>query len=244
MIARTDPYLVEPATTATIFNGVYLTTSVSPANDATSGGDWCDVLVVSDDVVALSIGDVCGHGPALHTTKVAIREAVTRAAFRGLDPAQTLADVNRFVCDFATDLYATALLALLDTRRGTMSFANAGHPPILMIDSLGGRYLEVGPADLPLGIETFFLPTLHHAATSPSALVVLYTDGITEYDRRPLDGEAKLLDYAVDAYVAATPTASRIAASIFDRGRGHDDAAILAAWLPSGFADDRKQRSI
>lgn len=237
MIARNDHYLTERSSSFSVFNGIALSTSVTPVGTSLRGGDWCEVFVVSDDVIALSIGDVCGHGPTRYAAMIAFRAAIADAATRGLDPAQTLAEANRFVCDYDPELHATALLALLDTRREMMTFANAGHPPALMVDPDGGRFLNAALADLPLGIETFLLPTLHEAPLSARTLLVLYTDGITEFDRRPLEGEAQLHASALAAFARATtpaayPTAREIGDLIFERGTGRDDAAILTAWFP------------
>jgi hypothetical protein len=56
------PHDVEPYSTDTIYNGVAITTRIVPAENARNGGDWCEAWPLSATTVALSIGDVCGHG--------------------------------------------------------------------------------------------------------------------------------------------------------------------------------------
>ena len=72
--------LSEPATTSETFHGVRLNTRIMPAALAAQGGDWCEAFVVSRDVIALSIGDVCGHGAEKSTAMVALRQAIRNAA--------------------------------------------------------------------------------------------------------------------------------------------------------------------
>jgi serine phosphatase RsbU (regulator of sigma subunit) len=71
---------LEPATTSAAFHGVRLSTRIMPAALGAEGGDWCEGFVVSRDVIALSIGDVCGHGAEKSTAMVALRQAIRNAA--------------------------------------------------------------------------------------------------------------------------------------------------------------------
>lgn len=223
--------------TGSVFNGVRLSTRVAPAQYAAGGGDWCETFVLSEDIVALSIGDICGHGLEQFAAMVVIRQAVRDAVVRGLDPARTLVETNRFVCDLDPQLYATAFLALLDIRRGTVTFANAGHPPPLMVGPSGSRFLAYPVSDLPLGIETVFQPTLRVVSIPEKTLLVLYTDGVTEHQRRPLRGEAQLRNAATLAYRDSTsPNAFSIAERMLLTGSNHDDASILTAWMPASLA--------
>jgi hypothetical protein len=216
-----------------VFNGVRLSTRVTPALSAPHGGDWCETFSLSEDVIALSIGDVCGHGseafPAMLTTRQAIRDA----ALLGLDPAQILAVANRAIRAFDPELHATAVFALLDTRHATVTFANAGHPPPLLIAPSGARFLTYPIADLPLGIETELLPALHTASTAARTLLVLYTDGVTEHERQPIRGESQLRHASSFAYrFQSLPTASGIEELMCLSVPNRDDASILVAWTP------------
>ena len=206
-----------------------------PAGRAPRGGDWCEAFAASEHVVALSIGDVCGHGDEKYATMVAVRQTIRDAAGAGLDPAQILAEAHRFLRAFDRDEYATALFALLDTRERTLTFANAGHPPPLMTALHESMFLEYSGADLPLGIEDSYLPVLRVVRVPVSSLLVLYTDGVTEHKRKPLQGAAELRAAAIFAVnFSLLPTADVIEKQMFLTGPNHDDAAILVAWTPAG----------
>lgn len=233
MIEQRGKTTAESSSTCSLFNGACISTRVLPARDSSRSADWCDVFVISEDIVALSVGDVCGHGDERYETMVAIRQAIRDLAALALDPATILARANRIVRERFADLTATALVAFLDTRSAYATFANAGHPPPLLVTS-GGAHYEIAPiADLPLGVEDDLTSLTHVVQTPPRTLLVLYTDGVTEHERLPLLGEAQLLDAASSAYWnPLSPTALAIQERMIPRGTNRDDAALLTAWLP------------
>jgi serine phosphatase RsbU (regulator of sigma subunit) len=191
------------------------------------------IFVISRNVVALSIGDVCGHGAEKAATMTALRQSIRDAAWLGLSPAQTLTAANAFLGRYDPEENATAIFALLDTSRRTLVFANAGHPPPLIVGPLGAVFLEFPQADLPLGVVAEIVPTLHAVSVPAATLLVLYTDGVSEHARKPIQGEAQLRDAAVFAYQTShLLSAAVIERQMFLTGSNLDDAAILTAWTP------------
>jgi serine phosphatase RsbU (regulator of sigma subunit) len=225
----------EPASMSWMVNGVRLSARIMPAARSTRGGDWCEAFAVSDDVMALSIGDVCGHGDEKYGAMVATSRAIREAACRGLDPAQTLAEAHLFLRAFDHAEYATALFGLLNLRTHTLVFANAGHPAPLLATPHETVYLEYPQSDLPLGIEDPFMPALREVDVPASTLLVFYTDGVTEHEFKPLQGATELRDAAIFATkFSLLPTAAVIEKLMFLTGSNRDDAAILTAWTPVG----------
>jgi serine phosphatase RsbU (regulator of sigma subunit) len=164
---------------------------------------------------------------------VATRQAIREAAMRGLDPALTLVAGHRRLRAFDPDEYATALFGLLNLRQRTLVFANAGHPPPLMVSPRETAYLEYAESDLPLGVEEPFLPAIQQVDVPASTLLVFYTDGVTEHERKPLQGATELRDASIFASkFADLSPASVIEKQMFLTGSNRDDAAILTAWTP------------
>lgn len=231
----------EPASTSWTLHGVRLSTRIVAADRSPRGGDWCEAFAVSDDVIALSIGDVCGHGEEKFATMVAMRQAIRAAALRGLDAGPTLIAAHRFLRAFDPDEYATAVFGLLNMHYRTLTFANAGHPPPLMASPRDTFFLEYSDSDLPLGIEDRFTPVVREVSVTAGTLLVFYTDGVTEHERKPVQGAAELRDAAIFAKkFAPLPTASVIEKQMFHAGPNRDDAAILAVWTPSARRDRRE----
>lgn len=146
-----------------------------PARDL--GGDLYDFLPLENGLHGLMIADVSGKGlPA------ALRMAVARTVFRhearrDEAPGPTLAAVNRSVLREIPQGMITMLYATLDTARGLLRVANAGHNyPILINRRVG----EIEISGLPLGVDHESEYDEIGATIAPGETVLLYTDGVIE----------------------------------------------------------------
>lgn len=146
-----------------------------PARDL--GGDLYDFLGFDDGAQGIMIGDVSGKG-----LSAALRMAVARTVFRhearrGGEPAHTLAAVNRGVLSEIPQGMVTMLYARLDTARGVLQVANAGHTFPLIVN---GSVSELELSGLPLGVDGDSDYREATAALGPGDTVLLYTDGVLE----------------------------------------------------------------
>jgi len=220
----------------------HMTVWNSPSSTTQSGGDWCEAFAISEHVTALTIGDVSGHGETVAGAMAAMRAAVLRAIDEIRIPSDVLAVVNDVACTYGDGdgVIATAIVAILDRRTGTLTFANGGHPPPLVLTADGHAFLQSTPADLPLGIFPNYRAADYVIALPSDALVVFYTDGITEHQRDPIRGEAELVAAARAVHGMPQINAARaIARRVFQSDqRGDDDAAALGLrTLPRTLAD-------
>ena len=201
----------------------------SPAGRARVGGDWCEVVELSIESIALVLGDVAGHGERVARKMEAIRASVLQAIRNNGAPSRVLAVGNELASGWGDDTLVTAVVAVVDRRRRTLTFANAGHPPPLLLSHDGHAFLEQRPADLPLGVFPRHLCAEYVVALPLDSLLVLYTDGITEHDRDPVRGEDELVEAAQFAFHRPHLDAARLVARrVLERKRGHDDAVALA----------------
>ncbi len=220
------------ARTDAVLNGVAVSTRVIHAGGGEVGGDWCEAFVVADNLIALSVGDVCGHGTASYEAMLVARLSIRAAALAGYDPARTLESANRMLFEWQPHTYATAIFGLLDTRRRTLIFANAGHPPPFVVSRREAAYVAFASADVPLGLRFEAAPRLRRMMLPAETLIVFYTDGVTEHRREPLSGEVELAAAATVAFDRpGASTASVIERQIGMRAPSFDDAAILTARL-------------
>jgi sigma-B regulation protein RsbU (phosphoserine phosphatase) len=143
------------------------------------GGDYYDYFRLSPSQVVLVIGDVAGHGMASGILLSGVRSCLYLLEEHLASPVQVLARLSPMVRR-TTDrrMYVTLLMAVLDREAGTLTVANAGHPPVLRRGSDGWE--EVGKGAPPLGT---FRDARFEADTRPLTagdLLVLYTDGLVE----------------------------------------------------------------
>jgi serine phosphatase RsbU (regulator of sigma subunit) len=180
-------------------------------------------------VSALIIGDVSGHGEPASALMAAMRRTIRLAVRTTRNAAQTIAFVNAELYRLDGERLVTAIVAILDRPRRTLTFANAGHPPPLLQIADGHLFLSRSPGDLPLGIFADHQVAEYVIAVPRNALLALYTDGVTEHSRDTIAGDVELAQAARDVYDRRLPQAARgIAERVFRNGRGEDDAAVLA----------------
>lgn len=179
-------------------------------------------------MAAFTIGDVSGHGEAVADTMATMRACVLPAIHDIQVPSDVLFVANRVAANHGDGVIVTAVVAFLNHRRRTLTFANAGHPPPLMMTRGQHAFLAQQPADLPLGVFAHHHAANYVFAVPEDALVVFYTDGVTEHDRDPVRGEAELAEAARIAYGRPDADAAHtIARHIFRNGCGRDDAAAM-----------------
>ena len=146
------------------------------------GGDFYDVIKISDDSLLLIIADVMGKGiPA--AIFAAILRSLLRAVPEWMDkPATLLARVNRLLFEelSGVDMFITAQLVYVDSKNRRITAASAGHCPVLLALDASGNVKTLAPDGLPLGILPDTTFSYQTEALPKNCRVLLYTDGLTE----------------------------------------------------------------
>lgn len=200
------------------------------------GGDWYDVFALPDGHTALVIGDVAGHD-----IDAAVRMSQLRNLLRALavDREEPPGDLLRRLDRIATHLHvtqtATCIYALLEGEGGgpwRLRFANAGHPPPLLITADGGaRYLDT-PHHLLLGAGLDVSRSAEVLALPAGSTLLLYTDGLVEHRNHSItDGMSRLRTFA--ATLAARPVEPFCDALLSQLAADPaDDICLLALRVP------------
>jgi serine phosphatase RsbU (regulator of sigma subunit) len=158
-------------------------------NMAVIGGDWYDTLVLASGKIAVVIGDVVGHGSYAAAVMCLVRESIRAAALEGASPSEALMLGNRTILKGGV-MTATAFVGLLDPVTMVLEYANAGHPPPLVVKS--GRASALESDGLPLGVDIHAEYGTKVATLMGANALVLFTDGLIEYDHNGIAGEARL----------------------------------------------------
>ncbi len=96
------------------------------------GGDWYDALALPDGRAYLAVGDVVGHGLPAAQDMTQLRNAGRALAIAGQQPAGILRELVR-ITEWATSgKYATMAAAIVEADAPLVTYATAGHPPILI----------------------------------------------------------------------------------------------------------------
>jgi sigma-B regulation protein RsbU (phosphoserine phosphatase) len=149
-----------------------------------AGGDYYDVLQLPKGRWGFLMADVSGHGvPA--AVLMAITHSLTKT-YTGnpWPPGLLLSYLNKHLAAHYTrsfGTFVTACYAIYDPDHGTLTYANAGHPPPRLIRcSDGTRQVLEGRQRLPLGILEQEVYPEDTVSLVPNDQVIFYTDGITE----------------------------------------------------------------
>jgi sigma-B regulation protein RsbU (phosphoserine phosphatase) len=139
-------------------------------------GDFYDLLPLPDGGLGLVVVDVSGHGPSAGIMAVRIKYLIEAALGLGMSPAQCLAWLADHVGP-TQDRFATCLVARVAPDEGRITYASAGHPPLLL--AANGEVEAHGPTGPLLGP---FAGSWDEAevAMPAGAVAVVCTDGIFE----------------------------------------------------------------
>jgi sigma-B regulation protein RsbU (phosphoserine phosphatase) len=146
------------------------------------GGDYCDVIPLTDGCIALCIADVCGHGLGPSLLMASVRASLRTLLLRETSPQVLLESLARaLVDDFQNGAFVTMVLAMLDPRSHHIRFANAGHAPAMLYRAESRSFVELESTGLPIGVidppDCPLGPVLN---MHPGDIIVLGTDGIVE----------------------------------------------------------------
>jgi sigma-B regulation protein RsbU (phosphoserine phosphatase) len=173
------PRDASPATTALRFAHRYLPTT-------SLGGDFFDILQLSDTRCGVLICDVMGHGVRAGLLTALIRGVVEEIGLRADDPAHVLAEVNRSLMPIiehtGQPVFATVFFGVIDTAEKTLRYGNAGHPPPLLRHAATGLIQRLVPDD-PEPAAGLLSDFHYSSGTCPfdaGDLLLGYTDGILE----------------------------------------------------------------
>ena len=162
--------------------GVLLAARYVPATtDLEVGGDWYDVVQLPDGRVGLAIGDVAGHGLRAASTMGQLRMALRVCALEERSPTRVVTRLRHLVRGQLGSDFATLVYLVFDPDSGTVRFANAGHPPPLVVEGKeGASYLEggLGPPLGAVGFPDRYLDVTYHLAAGST--LFLFTDGLVE----------------------------------------------------------------
>lgn len=143
-------------------------------------GDFYDFIVVDEKRIGILVADVSGHGLPSALIASMLQVALTAQVGHAGDPARVLAGLNRALCGKFEDSFVTAAYVFVDLEKKLLTYAGAGHPPLLFLAGADGAAKEVLENGLFLGL---FPEATYESLQFPIKAGdrgLLYTDGIPE----------------------------------------------------------------
>ncbi len=165
------------------------------------GGDYFDYFFRNEDHLDMVIADVSGHsiGPALFMVET--RSAIRTQAKRLGTPSETLSVLNDFMFEDLdnADYFITLFYLQYDITSQQLSFANAGHPPPLLLSPFQSECRQLDAEGMILGVRKNIFFEEKTTTLSKGDLILLYTDGLTEAENP--DGDFFGVERASDIFI-------------------------------------------
>ena len=158
--------------------GLTVRRDYQPADDV--GGDYYDVIPLSNGSWLLVIADVAGHGVPAAMAAALLKALLLCASDHSHAPEEILRQVNRrFVTLLPTGRFVTVLLAAWhpDTRR--LVYVNAAHPSGLVWNPRSG-FRQLDSNAMPVGIADNAAYEAYELELTADDRMVWYTDGLIE----------------------------------------------------------------
>ena len=151
------------------------------------GGDWYDAFELADGRIALTVGDVVGHGLAAAAAMGQVRTALAALAYHAEGPGELLERLDGFLARSRTTDFATVCYAVIDPATGVLEYASAGHPPMLVVSPAGETTWLDHARSAPLSGDSARVRPQESTLLEPGSLLVLYSDGLVERRKEPLE---------------------------------------------------------
>jgi serine phosphatase RsbU (regulator of sigma subunit) len=183
------------------------------------GGDFFDVLPISDTQAGVFICDVMGHGVRAALVTAMVRALAEELVSAAAEPDKFLMEINRGLLGILTQtrvpMFASAFYMVVDLARGELRYSSAGHPsPLLVRRNMGTVEALRFPGSRPgpaLGVFEESVYPICRCPVAPQDLVVLFTDGL--YEVEGAEGD----EYGQERLLAAVRKRSQLpAAQLFD----------------------------
>ncbi|MFC8733152.1 SpoIIE family protein phosphatase [Luteimicrobium sp. NPDC057192] len=225
--------------------GLDVWTYYAPNSDhAQVGGDWYDVLQLTERDVGVVIGDVVGHDVEAAATMGQMRSVVRSYAFEMTLPGDVLERVDELVSGMRLPRASSLVYARLERMpvepvQGEplweLAYSRAGHLPPVLVRG-GSAHLLDGAAGTLIG----YGPSVRATASLrllPGDVLVFYTDGLIE--RRDRDLRAGLEALADEAGAVSASDAAGVGEQLLSRvgSTPEDDVAVVVVRVPDVQSD-------
>ncbi|MEU7057092.1 SpoIIE family protein phosphatase [Streptomyces sp. NPDC046197] len=197
------------------------------------GGDWFSAIELPDGDALFVVGDVAGHGIDAVATMAQLRFTAKGMIITGSSLTGALSRLNTLLLH-SRDTHGTATMVLArykpDEHR--LVWAQAGHPPPLLLRHGEPRYLD-RPRGVLLGATGTPVYEEADCRLVPGDRLVLYTDGLVERPGEVIERGLDRLARAATAHRADAPGSLGPLLSSMLEGERRDDVCVLDIRVPT-----------
>jgi len=145
-----------------------------------AGGDFYDILNISDNIVGYFVADFSGHDIKTSYMTASVKALLAQNCNLVYSPLESMKMINDVLVEIISDNnYLTACYVRLNRNTGSLFIISAGHPPVIHVPL--GKDPEVIRVDGDiLGMFKDARFGIHHMVVSPGDRLFIYSDGLVE----------------------------------------------------------------
>ncbi len=218
------------------FPGLQLASICRPAMEV--GGDYFDFVPHGKEALSVFVGDVSGKGVSAAFFMTMAKGIIKTLVKRLASPKLLLTEMNEvFYENSPKEIFISLIYGFFDMRNKTLTFARAGHNPLIVRKSHGNEPEMLHPKGLAIGMDAGrnFAKTIEEitVSISPGDVFVFYTDGISESMNTQGEefGEERLCELInANAQDEAETLLEKVTAEVNDFSNGakqHDDFTMV-----------------
>jgi tetratricopeptide (TPR) repeat protein len=146
-----------------------------------TGGDIYDAVRAGKNGYAFLVADVAGRGIPAALVSAMVKNSFRSKATWHADAGAVMEAVNEELVPALSDTenFVTAFYAVLDLEAGTLSYANAGHPPAMLVRRRLSRAEDLDGTGGPLGIRAGEKFESGKQRLEEGDRLAFFTDGVT-----------------------------------------------------------------
>lgn len=194
---------------------------------ASTGGDLYDWVLLPDGTLHLAVVDVMGKGVAATKDAVAVTHALRLLVLDGVPLDRVIARADALVTAQNPELVATLMIGRYDPATGILQLAGGGHPPLLVVSGGKPRSVDVGGS--PIGFPMAGSDGVVTVELGRSDTAIFYTDGLIEATKDIIEGLESLARFAGETadYPAAPMARALVERSLAGAVRSDDSLALV-----------------
>jgi PAS domain S-box-containing protein len=196
------------------------------------GGDWYDVLPISDQRIAIIVGDCVGRGLSAAAVMGQLRSSARALLLTGAEPAKVLDQLDSVAALIPDADCTTAFVAILDTGSATLRYSCAGHlPAVLANPESGAVTLLTDARSVPLAVQRSDPRPQTSQVLMPGSTLVFYTDGLVERRHESIDaGIARVGKIVGEAMTSTVDAVADAVVSAMAPSDGYDDDVAMVVY--------------
>jgi ketosteroid isomerase-like protein len=162
-----------------ILEGWQITPFYQPAREV--GGDFYDFIELEEGRVGLVVGDATGKGVPAALVMATARSMLRAVTQNTESPGDALRRANdALVSDIPSNMFVTCFYAILDPKRASLRYANAGHDLPYLRRVGGDDAEELRVRGMPLGLMPGMSYEEKEMVLEKGESILFYSDGLVE----------------------------------------------------------------